>query len=84
MLSEYSYDITEKKEKIEPVDPPETLEKYFYSLCIKKKLSLPHSHPAKNLSIFHMYQECLRKNIPIDQWKEFINISLGDQLIIIS
>ncbi|OMJ86856.1 hypothetical protein SteCoe_11567 [Stentor coeruleus] len=84
MFSDYSFDITEKKDRTESAESSETLEKYFYSLCIKKKLALPHSHPAKNLSIFHLYQECLNKNIPIEQWKNFVGISLGDQQIIIS
>jgi hypothetical protein len=84
MFSDLSYDANANNANIEIEDASETQEKYFYSLCIKKKLALGHSHSAKNISIFHLYQECLQKNVPVENWGEFVESSLGNQLIIIS
>ena len=57
----------------------ESLEKYFYYQCIKKKLLMNNNSTTKNISIFHLYQECISKNIPADEWSNFINAAFHEQ-----
>lgn len=55
-----------------PSGSPETLEKFFYSQCLKAKLSTPNK---KTIPISTLFQQCQEQNIPVDQWKSFIKSS---------
>ena len=48
----------------------------FYSAAVNSKLSLSASHPGKDVLISDLYEECLRQNIPEEQWDKFIKIRL--------
>lgn len=55
----------------------EELEKYFYRLCFKAKMSLPKSHPQQNIIISDLYKSVQQNNIPVSQWKDFISRSFN-------
>ncbi|CAG9330870.1 unnamed protein product [Blepharisma stoltei] len=54
----------------------EELEKYFYSICIRKKMSFSKNHPARDIIICHLYDKCKRENIPVALWDDFIDENL--------
>lgn len=81
MLSEINYDIIQSSSMIKMPESPEIQERYFYNQCVRKKLSLGHNHPAKNISVFHLYQECIQKSIPMVDWNDFISSSFECQII---
>ncbi|CAG9318715.1 unnamed protein product [Blepharisma stoltei] len=74
-VSEYNTDIgnIEDAEQVIQEISEEELEKYFYSICIKKKLELPRNHPAHGKPISNLYSQCKTQQIPISQWEEFVN-----------
>jgi hypothetical protein len=82
--SEMSMEFNRTKNMISQAESPESLEKFFYSQCIKKKMRLSPSHPGKNLSIFFLYQDCVAKKIPVSEWARFITRAFECQLNIIT
>ncbi|CAG9323535.1 unnamed protein product [Blepharisma stoltei] len=50
----------------------EQLEKYFYTICIKKKFELPKNHPGHELEIAKLYETCREDNIPVSKWEEYV------------
>ena len=50
----------------------EELEKHFYGICVRAKLSLPKNHPLSNISISHLFEEVKNLNVPVSQWKDFV------------
>lgn len=81
--SDFSMEFSSNKEEINK-DSEESLEKYFYNQCVKKKMNLSPSSPFRNISIFCLYQECIEKNIPVEQWRKFINAAFDEQIIVIT
>jgi hypothetical protein len=57
------------KGRSSPAESPEALEKYFYSQCIKMRLK---DGANKMISMFDLYQKCLEKGLPVEEWKQFI------------
>lgn len=81
ILSDISLDFAFKDEH---KTSEESLEKYFYSQCVKKKMGLSPSSPLRHISIFSLFQECTEKKIPVEQWGNFINAAFNEQFMIIS
>ena len=54
----------------------ESLKKYFYVKCIAIKLGFKPSHKAHKVSIESLYNEALRKEVPIETWPNFIKSQL--------
>ncbi|CAG9327167.1 unnamed protein product [Blepharisma stoltei] len=52
------------------------IEKYFYAICLKKKLKSPQSRPSKDISIADLYKKCQKENIEFSQWEDFIDQNL--------
>jgi hypothetical protein len=80
-------DNCEKKDmgKLEtPSEVPDSLERYFYSQYLKKKLSLDDSYSRKAPSMFHLYQEVLDRKIPVAGWSDFISQSFHSDFNILS
>lgn len=61
------------KGRSSPAESPEALEKYFYSQCLKIKMKKPTN---KEFSMFRLYQDCIEKNVPVEDWKKFIKEAL--------
>jgi len=51
----------------------EELEKYFYSLCLKKKMALPKSHQKHSLAISQLFKNCTEGGIPVSKWPDYVN-----------
>ena len=56
----------------------EELEKHFYGLCVRAKMSLPKEHHWHEKPISEIYLEVTRKSIPVSQWKEYISKEIID------
>lgn len=52
-----------------PAESPEALEKYFYTQCLKRKMK---KYTNQDFSMFALYQECIEKKIPVENWERFI------------
>lgn len=78
-LSDFNSDIgnIEDAESIFQAISEEELEKYFYSICIKKKLELSKNHPAHARPISKLYADCKTEKIPVSQWEDFIKTALN-------
>lgn len=61
------------KGRSSPAESPEALEKYFYSQCLKIKMK---NSANKDFSMFRLYQDCIEKNVPVEDWKKFIKEAL--------
>lgn len=61
--------------RVSPTSTPESLEKYFYTQCVKQKSLLPLSHPNRHLSVFSLYESCISQSIPTHLWTSFIRDS---------
>ena len=51
----------------------ESLRKYFYSLCLSLKIKFTNKNTKKNISTQKLYKVATDRNIPPDQWWEFLN-----------
>ncbi|OMJ89502.1 hypothetical protein SteCoe_8298 [Stentor coeruleus] len=71
--SEINFDI----EQVLKAISAEELEKHFYNLYLKTKMSLPKSNSQQNTAISDLYKHVQQNNIPVSQWKEFISSSFN-------
>ncbi|OMJ92242.1 hypothetical protein SteCoe_5011 [Stentor coeruleus] len=57
----------------------EEMKKYFYSLCLKQKINLSTNKKYKpNLSISKMLQDVIDKNIPPENWQDFVSTQFSN------
>lgn len=77
-ISSKATEITEQREDdITPnILTSDELEKYFYSICIRKKMIYPKDHPAKGVIIYLLFQKCKDQNVPVTVWDDFIEENL--------
>lgn len=57
----------------------EELEKHFYSLCVRAKMSLSKNHPGQDVAISELYKLVQLNNVPVSQWRDYISSFLGSQ-----
>ena len=75
VFSDVSSDVgvIEDVEQVLQAISEEELEKHFYRIFVKAKLSLPKNHKGHSINIADVYSQVLEKNIPVSQWKDFIS-----------
>jgi hypothetical protein len=56
----------------------EELEKHFYGLCVRAKMSLPKGHPGHDVPISKIYLKVQSEGIPISQWKDYLSKTIGN------
>ena len=71
-FSDFEDDILENTELVFQAISEEELEKHFYCLCVRAKMSLSKHHQETNIGISELYSEVLSKKIPVSQWKDYI------------
>lgn len=74
-FSDYPSDVgnLEDVEQVLQAISEEELEKHFYNICIRAKISLPKTHPHSNTPVAELFAEVQRNNIPVSQWRDYIN-----------
>lgn len=50
----------------------EALRRYFYTEAVNIKISLPPNHPGQNYLISDLYDQCMRQNIPKEEYGTFL------------
>ena len=59
------------------VKTKEDLQKYFYTKCLMVKFMFGPKHPSQMVQIGELYKEVRKKEIPVEQWDEFIKGELS-------
>lgn len=74
-FSDYPNDVgnIEDVEQVLQAISEEELEKHFYTICIRAKIALPKHHPCSNQPVSELFNEVQHKNIPVSQWRDYIN-----------
>ena len=48
----------------------------FYSVAVNMKINLPPEHPAKEVRISDLYDDCMNSNIPESEWNNYLRRQL--------
>ena len=52
------------------------IKKAFYAACLAAKLQLNTKDPAQHVAVTDLYSKMLKKNVPVNMWKRWINNEL--------
>ena len=52
------------------------IKKAFYAACLAGKLKLNTKDPAQYVSVSDLYNKMVRKNVPVNMWKRWIDAEL--------
>jgi hypothetical protein len=60
------------QEKEQEKKNSEDLKKYFFSICLLKKLSFPSEDPVQRIQIPDLYKKVLELQVHVNDWKNYI------------